>query len=60
MTAPDTLVAEYQTGSGRMTVTEDPSGYAYVFRITGRTNSVAIDADEAAELAAILSKKSQR
>jgi hypothetical protein len=41
----------HAVGSGRMSVTEDMSGCAYTFRITGRTNTLTISDEEAATLA---------
>lgn len=41
----------HSTGSGRLTVTEDHSGTAYTFRVTGRTNSITIADHEATALA---------
>jgi hypothetical protein len=39
------------TGSGRLTITEDPGGCGYTFRITGRTNTLTIADHEAVALA---------
>jgi hypothetical protein len=48
-----TQIAEYRaaTGSGRMTVDEDPSGAGYRFCITGKTNTMLLTTHEAVELA---------
>lgn len=47
-----TPIADYRAvGTGRMTVTEDPTGRGYTFRITGRTNTLTIADHEAVALA---------
>jgi hypothetical protein len=48
-------IAAYRAvGTGRMTVDRSGDGYSYTFRITGRTNTLTISDDEAAELAAMI------
>lgn len=59
MTAPkaDTQIAEFlAVGPGRMTVELSADGLEFTFRITGRTNSLSISDDEAAELAGLLQR----
>jgi len=61
MTGNSTEIAQFRAvGPGRMTVTEDETGFGYEFRITGRTNSLTISDDEAAELALAIPQRQGR
>ena len=55
MTDDGTQIADYRAvGTGRMTVELSGDGYGYTFRITGRTNTLTISDDEAADLAQMI------
>jgi hypothetical protein len=50
-----TLIAEYvAVGRGRLQVAVSSDGIGYLFRVTGKTNSVEISDDEAADLARMI------
>jgi hypothetical protein len=55
MTDNSTLIAEYvAVGRGRLQVAVSSHGIGYLFRVTGKTNSVEISDDEAADLARMI------